>query len=436
MAIELREEVGFCYKEVSDIKEDYDLIESTEYNAISEDSVMVKIEGIHSIITKNLNYYEPHCLENSIPKWTYPYEKPLIMHHNDRNGVIIGRIKEAKYIEKNTRSKTPGILFTCNVGSKEGVEGVKNGTLATVSIGATVYDLRCSICGQNLAEEGECEHIKGHRYDGKLCFWIVKEMEPKELSYVIVPSDKYAHNLKVYEPTLNSSKITESYNDNEVKELSIKDLYYDELSKEIAQKEAKRLEEAEKDNDKIVDEVDDSEKEDIKNETPKDEDIPKDKDIPKDEEKSEDNDTLEELKTLRAKVEELLAEVTSLKTKLKKEESLRESAETKLLEVRKKQKISLAEQINELRNSLDLESEDVNLLIESSEEVLNSKIEVLKNFTGNISKIANKMPNLKSASLIEEEQDNTVVYDKKVKENHIDIEKVMIEKYKKLINRD
>ena len=103
---------------------------------------------------------------------------------------------------------------------------------------------------------------------------------------------------------------------------------------------------------------------------------------------------------------------------------------------RKKQKISLAEQINELRNSLDLESEDVNLLIESSEEVLNSKIEVLKNFTGNISKIANKMPNLKSASLIEEEQDNTVVYDKKVKENHIDIEKVMIEKYKKLINRD
>ena len=95
MAIELREEVGFCYKEVSDIKEDYDLIESTEYNAISEDSVMVKIEGIHSIITKNLNYYEPHCLENSIPKWTYPYEKPLIMHHNDRNGVIIGRIKEA-----------------------------------------------------------------------------------------------------------------------------------------------------------------------------------------------------------------------------------------------------------------------------------------------------------------------------------------------------
>ena len=46
------------------------------------------------------------------------------------------------------------------------------------------------------------------------------------------------------------------------------------------------------------------------------------------------------------------------------------------------------------------------------------------------------MPNLKSASLIEEEQDNTVVYDKKIKENHIDIEKVMIEKYKKLINRD
>ena len=36
----------------------------------------------------------------------------------------------------------------------------------------------------------------------------------------------------------------------------------------------------------------------------------------------------------------------------------------------------------------------------------------------------------------DEDVRQSIVHDKKIKENHIDIEKVMIEKYKKLINRD
>ena len=199
MAIEIREEVNAQIKFVPNYKASKtDINESLEFNPISEDSIMVDIEGIHSVITRNLNYYEPHCLEMSAPKWTDPYERPLIMHHNEQDGVTIGRIKQCQYIESCKRTKGPGLLFTCNVGNKEGIEGIKNGTLVTTSIGVMVRDLRCSICGKNLAEEGECEHIKGQKYDGKLCYWIIKDMEPKELSYVIVPSDKYAHNIKIY----------------------------------------------------------------------------------------------------------------------------------------------------------------------------------------------------------------------------------------------
>lgn len=244
MAIEIREEVDAQIKFVPNYIPSKDLNESLSVNPISEDSIMVDIEGIHSVITRNLNYYEPHCLEISVPRWTEPYERPLIMHHKEQDGVTIGRIKQCTYVDSCERTKGPGLVFTCNVGNKDGIEGIKNGTLVTTSIGVMVRDLRCSICGKNLAEEGECEHVKGQRYDGKLCFWIIKDMEPKELSYVIVPSDKYAHNVKIYKPDAKMLGVSESYNnEDEVNELSIKDLYYDEISKSLAMKEAKALEE-------------------------------------------------------------------------------------------------------------------------------------------------------------------------------------------------
>ena len=245
MAIELREEFNAKIKFVPNYKPSRtEITESLEATPVSPDSIMVDIEGIHAIITTNLNYYEPHCLEMSVPKWTEPYERPLIMHHKEQDGVTIGRIKKCTYVESCKKTKGPGLVFTCNIGNKEGIEGVKNGTLVTTSIGVMVRDLRCSICGKNLAEEGECEHVKGQKYDGKLCYWIIKDMEPKELSYVIVPSDKYAHNIKIYKPDAKILGVSESYNyEDEVKELSIKDLYYDEISKSLAMKEAKALEE-------------------------------------------------------------------------------------------------------------------------------------------------------------------------------------------------
>lgn len=87
MAIEIREEVNAQIKFVPNYKASKtDINESLEFNPISEDSIMVDIEGIHSVITRNLNYYEPHCLEMSAPKWTDPYERPLIMHHNEQIG--------------------------------------------------------------------------------------------------------------------------------------------------------------------------------------------------------------------------------------------------------------------------------------------------------------------------------------------------------------
>lgn len=444
MAIELREEFNAKIKFVPNYKPSRtEITESLEATPVSPDSIMVDIEGIHAIITTNLNYYEPHCLEMSVPKWTEPYERPLIMHHKEQDGVTIGRIKKCTYVESCKKTKGPGLVFTCNIGNKEGIEGVKNGTLVTTSIGVMVRDLRCSICGKNLAEEGECEHVKGQKYDGKLCYWIIKDMEPKELSYVIVPSDKYAHNIKIYKPDAKILGVSESYNyEDEVKELSIKDLYYDEISKSLAMKEAKALEEDGKKPDEqqaSLDPQDEKPEPDSKDE-PKDDEV---KDPEGSQEEGEGKGEEEKDEDLKAKVAELEKEVARLQKEvqklegsLSKEKETREAVELKYLEVKKQQRVALAEKVNEMRTSLGLEGEDIEILSKSTEEALNTKIEVLKEFMCSGPELAKSLPQVKSEVPIDESVDNTIKGNNRdKKDSNRNIEMQMKEKYKNFFKR-
>lgn len=91
------------------------------------------------------------------------------MHHDDEKGLTIGRVKAANYIEHSQRSNTAALELTVNIGEEEGKKGIKNGTLATVSVGTIAHGATCSICGQDLTE-GFCEHQKGEIYDGKRCY--------------------------------------------------------------------------------------------------------------------------------------------------------------------------------------------------------------------------------------------------------------------------
>jgi hypothetical protein len=173
---------------------------------IPDHSIMADIEGIHVGPTRNFTWYTEEALDSSKPTWTHPYRRPLIMHHNEKDGKIIGRILNAEKISKSAKSGTPALLFTAVIPDKEGKEQVEDGRLNTVSIGVIVHDARCSICGHNIAENGPCEHERGVKYDGKVCYWIIYKMEAKELSYVIVPSDMYAQNVRIYKPTSKDFK--------------------------------------------------------------------------------------------------------------------------------------------------------------------------------------------------------------------------------------
>ena len=71
---------------------------------------------------------------------------------------------------------------------------IEGGIKKEVSVGCSVRRSVCSICG---AEEGGCQHVKGHVYDGKLCFTELREpADAYEWSFVAVPAQRSAGVLK------------------------------------------------------------------------------------------------------------------------------------------------------------------------------------------------------------------------------------------------
>lgn len=211
MAILLYETLDNIPTSVSgSVPSDISVSEASMEHSIDPGSIMVDIEAIHALphATRNYTRYTEKCLKNSIPGWTKPYNKPLITHHNEKNGDIIGRVVDASLKTAGTFSGTPALLLTVNVPGEQAKADIKNGLNQTVSIGVTATDVRCSVCGKQieLDSDGEvisCEHKKGHTYGKETAFWDIHAMEPKEVSYVVVPSDIFAGNVKNYPAAKN-----------------------------------------------------------------------------------------------------------------------------------------------------------------------------------------------------------------------------------------
>lgn len=371
MAIEIKEYVGFSSSEPT--KNNGIIVQEAMATAIpqqmiSPDSLMADVEGIHSdVLTINCTKYSEQCLKDSLPYWTNPYEIPVIMHHNDEDGKIIGRVKNVEMIDSK-RSGTPAILFTCNIGDEDGVKGIKNGTLSTVSIGAVAYDVTCSICGANVAE-CDCGHKKGRVYDGELCYWTINSMEPREVSYVILPSDKYAQTMRVYKP--GKKELKESV---EVRKMSVCDEIMKRLTESVEQDDEDKKEieideevEDKKDEKSVVDEekseeeagaeekpVDDEEEE----KEPVDDEEKKEEDDNKDEEDSNKDDRDAIIEDLKKEIAGLKEELKDVKQQLKKEKKLKEKVELELAGFKVQEKVNVARDIKVLKESIGIECKE------------------------------------------------------------------------------
>lgn len=347
------------------------------------------------------------------------------MHHDDEAGITIGRVKAAKYIDHSERSNTPALELTANIGEENGKKGIKNGTLATVSVGVIAHEAKCSICGQNLAE-GFCEHEKGEIYEGKRCYWIITDIEPKEVSYVIVPSDIYAHNTKVYD-AVNKKKTNKEVNE------SMSNIFDDLIKEHGLNNKVVDLTEGTQIDEKVPDTTkvnptekpeDDNKKEEKEDKTAKvegnEENSNKEDKKDKDEDKDESNKELEdstkekeledlkaEIQKLNVKIEELTAANAKLEKQVNSEKTLKESAEAKLIEYKKKEKLALVESVNSLREQLELPKQEVDILMENTEESLTSTIKNLKEFVEIKNKPSNKLTMIESPISVSDEKDNT-----------------------------
>lgn len=408
MALMIREYTGDKFIKTNEIKAPLNLTEATiETNvsdeAIDPNSLMVEIEGIHAYphATRNFTRYMPKCLKNSISLWTTPYRRPLIKHHNEENGEIIGRICAAEYKTSKTLSGTPALVFTVNIPGEEAKKDVKNGILSTASIGVMAYDVRCSICGTHLEDGDECEHERGREYtvNGKkeICYWDVYSIEPKELSYVIVPSDIYAKNIKIYPATNSRNKpiIKESLNNKGVKMMPNND---DNLEKEL--KEAK---------DKIV-----KLEQDIKDLT---------------EAKTNSEDKISELTETNSKLAKQIADLNEAKNKLEEEKQeelhLREGVENALAEAKKETREYMVHTLQAMRQAIGKEAlADEMIKNRTVDSIKDSICDLKEEFNLKTSKKnpVNSLPNpdnLKNPTLA----NNKPVKEKKEKQNsNIDLE--------------
>ena len=403
MAIEIREYIGDSINITeSAVRGPINLKEGfNEIGPISKDSIIQIIEGIHVGPTRNFTWYMNEALISSIPSWTKPYQRPLIMHHNETDGKIIGRILSANHKTQDTRSGTPALEFVCNVPDKEGIEQIKDGRLKTVSIGVIAHDVRCSICGQQveLDEDGypECGHFKGGVYDNEVCYWKIYKMEAKELSYVIVPSDIYAHNIKTIPASeYNKTHIKEKLEKGVAINMSeqVKDVKEGQIKSQVIDEEVKKGEGAVATEPKVEDQPKEPEaKEEAKKVDSKDEKIKeleekiKELEAEKEAVSKELLNVKEELVKSANKVEEVLEQLTAKEKEVEQEVALKESVENELAKVKVEIRESKESEFNTLRQALNKEIIAKEALSTRSDDSLMDAIIDLREEMGGVRKL-------------------------------------------------
>jgi len=196
--------------------------------------------------TRNNGFYLPQKMREGAMSMVEPYNKPVLAHH-DAHESPLGRIITAKYIDTSNTlpqnaardswirglndAKTsffryvdyvdqmmdsdlirdpryPGlghILATVELTDSDAIQKAIDKRFLTVSTGATSDKAVCSICKKDWIEEGFCDHVPGHEYDGKVALLIAGNLIYDELSFVNVPADVLARIVTVHNGTVTDS---------------------------------------------------------------------------------------------------------------------------------------------------------------------------------------------------------------------------------------
>ena len=175
-------------------------------------SFVTEIEAIHAITTGNYTEFIETELRGKKSKktgkysWTDPYNKPVLLYHNQRDGEAIGRVLDASF-SRATKTGIPGIKLKAEINDLEAIKKIEDERYKTVSIGAYAERAECSICGKDWVNNGWCEHVPGNEYEeeGTMTL-ILRDIVFVEVSIVNIPADEYAEITDFYYKDISSNK--------------------------------------------------------------------------------------------------------------------------------------------------------------------------------------------------------------------------------------
>ena len=128
-----------------------------------------------------------------------------ISDHKPESGNQRARIYDAVVVDEPETLTSRGEVYSyisakCYIprtqGNREFIESVESGIRKEVSVGCSVKNIECSICGCKKSSS-LCEHIPGQIYDGEVCAEILKDAaDAYEWSFVAVPAQRNAGIIK------------------------------------------------------------------------------------------------------------------------------------------------------------------------------------------------------------------------------------------------
>lgn len=196
------------------IKEQIPNMISDAASSASRLSLLSEAQVTHGgIVNANYGYYKPEKLQASVPSWTAPYGKPVLVHHDkmkDNVGRVVGsqykssvptfvpKIKNSVYQTDFSYRGLGYIQNLLSISDADAVDKVLDGRYLTLSVHGDNDAMECSICNQEWVNDGKCYHRFGDFYENdrtgeeELCYWKAGNFLWDEVSFVNEPADPFA----------------------------------------------------------------------------------------------------------------------------------------------------------------------------------------------------------------------------------------------------
>ena len=200
--------------------------------AKAKEVLKVKAKMTHAgRLTSNGGLYLPAFMARSIPRWTQPFQRPILVNH-DRLKDPIGRVVSARFVKTppanvdaalvrkfynirnlndekvwDTIHKNESFFMNPNstgygytettyfISDYAAMQRVLDNRYLTLSVSYGSDALYCSACNAPF-QSGDCDHYIGDIVDGKLVYGVYGNLFPREGSYVTVPADEFAQHFE------------------------------------------------------------------------------------------------------------------------------------------------------------------------------------------------------------------------------------------------